>query len=279
MYHLLVKHDGWRPAQDRLDLSRVFEYTERAVTESFKPDGILDAAKIAEIPALFMREDAGDGSELAHLGYIVRARTIGNVVELDYAMDPAVAPISAGKLLELSSELDIVRFEFSRTHWAIKDVDLFRVLLRNQPIRKFKSAVFEIPDDTEVDNRLVSVMMPFDLQFNGVYVTLKRTAASLGLECLRADDIWEHDAIIQDIVSLIARSKVIICDCTGRNANVFYEIGIAHALGKNVILITQHATDIPFDLRHLRYVTYLNNREGLDDLSTKLQTRLETLTR
>ena len=83
--------------------------------------------------------------------------------------------------------------------------------------------------------------------------------------------------MMQDVVSLIDRSRVIICDCSTRNPNVFYEIGIAHTLGREVILITQSETDIPFDLRHLRYVQYLNNGEGLAALATRLQERLEAL--
>jgi hypothetical protein len=78
-------------------------------------------------------------------------------------------------------------------------------------------------------------------------------------------------------VSLIDRSRVVICDCTGRNPNVFYEIGIAHTLGREVILITQNPEDIPFDLRHLRYVRYLNNAEGRQTLCTALEARLNTL--
>jgi hypothetical protein len=57
--------------------------------------------------------------------------------------------------------------------------------------------------------------------------------------------MWENPAIIQDIVSLIDRSRVVICDCTGRNPSVFYEIGIAHTLGREVILITQNPEDSP----------------------------------
>ena len=60
-----------------------------------------------------------------------------------------------------------------------------------------------------------------------------------------------------------------IADCTGRNPNVFYEIGIAHTLGRDVILITQNEADVPFDLRHLRYVQYLNNGEGREVLAQR----------
>ena len=89
--------------------------------------------------------------------------------------------------------------------------------------------------------------------------------------------MWENASIITDIVNLIDRSRVVICDCTGRNPNVFYEIGIAHTLGREVILITQADADIPFDLRHLRYVKYLNNAEGRAVLRAALEARLTTL--
>jgi hypothetical protein len=120
-------------------------------------------------------------------------------------------------------------------------------------------------------------MMPFDAAFTVVYDSLKATAEKLGLRCRRADEIWENPEIMQDIVSLIDRSRFIICDCTGRNANVFYEAGIAHTLGREVILITQIDTDVPFDLRHLRYIKYLGNTEGRQSLCTALDGRLRGL--
>ncbi len=83
--------------------------------------------------------------------------------------------------------------------------------------------------------------------------------------------------LVNDIVALIARSKVVVCDLSGRNANVFYEVGIAHTLGRDVVLITQSHDDVPFDLRHHRYITYLNNSEGLDALRQSLTSRLRTL--
>lgn len=73
------------------------------------------------------------------------------------------------------------------------------------------------------------------------------------------------------MVSLIDRSRVVVCDCTGRNPNVFYEAGIAHTLGREVILVTQADHDIPFDRRHLRYVRYLNNGEGRAALAATLK--------
>lgn len=65
-----------------------------------------------------------------------------------------------------------------------------------------------------------------------------------------------------------------ITDFTDRNPNVFYETGVAHTLGKIVIPITQSVSDIPFDLRHHRALTYLPNSEGLIKLETDLEKKL-----
>ena len=62
-----------------------------------------------------------------------------------------------------------------------------------------------------------------------------------------------------------------ICDRSGKNPNVFYETGIAHSFGKEVLLISQSEDDVPFDLRHLRYIRYFPNSQGLGDLSRAVQ--------
>ncbi|MFH1304613.1 MAG: hypothetical protein ABIK07_26470, partial [Planctomycetota bacterium] len=59
---------------------------------------------------------------------------------------------------------------------------------------------------------------------------------------------------------------------TGKNANVFYEVGYAHALGKPTILITKNADDIPFDLKHFPHIIY---KESISDLRVKLMNRVK----
>jgi hypothetical protein len=189
-----------------------------------------------------------------------------------------VPPLKNSLLFENRAALDMpTDFEFSRNHWAVKDVDLYRFLLRNVRPRRQRPTVFQIAEHENIEPTLASAMMPFDPSFNQVFDSISRATQNVGLRCRRADNIWEHAAIIQDVVSLIDRSRVVICDCTGRNPNVFYEAGIAHTLGREVIIITQNAQDIPFDLRHLRYIHYLNNTQGLDDLIVALQGRLQTI--
>jgi len=256
---------------------RTFEYTERDLEERFKPGGQLDLAALAALPALFVEETSGRGDQVARVGTITRARMSGRDIALEYAYDPSIPPLSNRDLAGFATDLDIDSPQFSRTHWSLKDVDLFRVLLRNMQPRRQRPRVFQIADPENIEPTLVSAMMPFHPKFDAVYATLQHTAEAAGLRCRRADDIWENPAVIQDVVSLIDRSSIVICDCTGRNPNVFYEIGIAHTLGREVILITQVESDIPFDLRHLRFVHYLNNGEGLSTLRALLQPRLTDL--
>lgn len=140
----------------------------------------------------------------------------------------------------------------------------------------FSPNIFEVPE-TSVDPHLISVMMPFTSQLQPVYDMIKEVASELGYQCKRADDIWEHSTVIQDVFSLIFNSFIVVCDFTGKNPNVFYEAGIAHTLGKHVIPITQSAEDVPFDLRHHRYATYLNNGEGREKLKDDLRKRFSHL--
>jgi hypothetical protein len=68
---------------------------------------------------------------------------------------------------------------------------------------------------------------------------------------------------MNDIWSMIFSSSVIVAECTGRNPDVFSEIGIAHTLGKPVVLLTQNEYDIPFDAKHIRYLRYEYTLRGM----------------
>ena len=274
MYHLLMGFD-WNDSSDSLPSERVFEYTDEELVDVFEPDGEFDVSKISSIPALFSNEYDSRNPQPVHFGVIHTVRRRGRSVNFRYTLDRSVPTITNQELTSLAGDLDIQDFEFSRTHWAIKDVDLYKVLLRYQFPNRIDPKVFSFDETIGVDENLISVMMPFDKSFDKVFKSLKMVADELNMECLRADDIWNHPAIIQDVFDLICRSRVVVSDCTRRNPNVFYETGIAHTLGRDVILITQSPDDIPFDLTHLRYVPYLNNAEGLRKLRAQLTSKLK----
>lgn len=276
MFNLIMRASQWDDGNETMPLDRFAEYTEDDVADQFRQNGRPLLERLTRLPCLFMNEGIHD--EIAYVGVIAQARIANREIVFEYTIDREVPPLHNSLIYENRMAFHMGHdFEFSRNHWAIKDVDLYRFLLRTVRPRRQRPTVFQISEHENIEPTLVSVMMPFDARFNQVYESIRQSADHAGLRCRRADDIWENPAIIQDVVSLIDRSRIVVCDCTGRNPNVFYEAGIAHTLGREVILITQNDQDIPFDLRHLRYVRYLNNGEGRATLGAALQAKMQTI--
>jgi hypothetical protein len=121
----------------------------------------------------------------------------------------------------------------------------------------------------------VFVLMPFDNDLQPVYTQIKRVCRRLQLSVERADDIFSASPVMDDVWRSLCNAGVVVADCTLRNPNVFYEIGIAHTIGKDVILLTQARSDVPFDVRHLRYIEYNMTSAGLRKLAVALRKTLE----
>jgi hypothetical protein len=113
--------------------------------------------------------------------------------------------------------------------------------------------------------------MHFKPELTSVYKNhIIDVAGNLGLSVSRADELLTTQAVMSDVWASICAARAVIADCTGRNPNVFYEIGIAHVIGKPVILITQNESDIPFDISHLRYIVYEYTPEGMKHFERRL---------
>lgn len=277
MFHFLVAYSGWTDDHDAVDLGRCFEFTSDPLRDLHFPNRVLDIEKIKEAPALLTSEIGGSGSQLARVVRFTDVQLRGRELHFDYVVDSAIPPINNNRLKALERELGIDSFEFSRSHWAIKGANLYRTLYKSYLASAPSPKVFRLDTVDGVDRNLVSLMMPFHASFDDVHASIAEASSQCEMQCLRADDIWEHDAVIQDIVSLINRSGIVVCDCTGRNPNVFYEAGIAHSIGKDVVLISQSVEDVPFDLKHLRFVLYVNNAVGRARLIADVAARIQTL--
>lgn len=100
-------------------------------------------------------------------------------------------------------------------------------------------------------------IMPFGGYFDDYYnKVIKKIILKSEFSPLRADEIYGTGAIIEDIYKSISASFFCIADVTEKNPNVSYELGMAHTLGKPVIIITQNISDVPFDYSHLRIIEY-----------------------
>jgi hypothetical protein len=122
---------------------------------------------------------------------------------------------------------------------------------------------------TSVKN-LCFVLMPFRSKWSErIYRILRDILRGSGLIVKRGDEIFRAD-IMEDIWCALNECRVVVAECTGRNPNVFYELGIAHTLGKDVIILTQEKKDIPFDIQRFRYIQYEDNDDGYRKLKELL---------
>jgi len=97
------------------------------------------------------------------------------------------------------------------------------------------------------------------------------------LKVIRADDIKQSGSIIKDILQSLVDAYVVVADLTNQNPNVFYELGVRHALRPRTILISEKSEDIPFDLKDYRTIIYENSAKGVASFRKKLKEFLDAM--
>lgn len=129
-----------------------------------------------------------------------------------------------------------------------------------------------------LDSQLCFVLMPFDAKFQPIYEDhIRPTIQGTGLRCERADEIKGINHITIDIWERINRCRFLIAELTDQNPNVFYELGLAHALGKDVIIITQSMNFVPFDIKSLRCIVYDVTARGTKKLEADLRATIDAV--
>ena len=126
------------------------------------------------------------------------------------------------------------------------------------------------------------VVMQFSEPYDSLYAeVIKPVADRVGYEAYRADDVLRPGIILQDIVRGIAGSDVIIAEVTPQNANVFYELGFAHALSKPTILLAEHPKEggvaLPFDISGFRCIFYDDAIRGKSKVESALERHLRNI--
>ncbi len=174
-------------------------------------------------------------------------------------------------------EKDLTLIKKSLLDLGFKEEELeFLSYTSEKVISKAEQRKVEKTAMISIDDKLCFVLMPFNENFDAIYKdVIKKTANEVHLNCKRANEIFGTRPIMDDIIEYIKKARFLIADLTDRNANVFYELGLAHALYKKVILITQKIEDAPFDLKHYRCVVYKNSIVGASDLGEGLKATIE----
>jgi guanylate kinase len=168
--------------------------------------------------------------------------------------------------LRAGEDIVVLENPHDKVHLAIEAFQKFRESVKTIKIPAFKQR-----------GGGCFVLMPFTDEMRPVYDDhLVKVCSELGISVTRSDQIFSTRPIMDDIREAVISARYVIADLTNDNPNVFYELGVCHAMGKNVILVTQK-TDVPFDVRHIRHIRYEYTPRGMQAFEATLTETLRTL--
>ena len=194
--------------------------------------------------------------------------------------DKAEGTDISGQRKELESDLNTVNDRISRSTFAIEITkNLFNEDLNDINLSWsvwdgsfFESQGFKLEEMT-IEEDTITCLMPSHPDFDKIYNRIIRASKENRFNCRRSDNVYKPGEIMKYTIELILKAQIIIGVLDGRNPNVYYELGIAHSVGKPVILVAKdnEKATIPFDLQQHRFIFY----KSLNDLQEKLSEALE----
>lgn len=172
---------------------------------------------------------------------------------------------------EAGKEAEVTRIATQYVNEEIANLERLSRIVKINPIFHGR--------DFLINEQMVFVLSPFAEPFDTIYSDhIKPLIESIeGFQCLRADSIYDNRPVIEDIWRYTNEARIVISELTGRNPNVFYETGIAHTIGKEVVLITQSMDEVPFDLRHLRCIVYEYTPRGMSLFEDNLKNTISNI--
>ena len=139
---------------------------------------------------------------------------------------------------------------------------------------------------TELRSLAVEALRPqafVVMQFTDEYTALFRevidpVCTDFGYEVIRGDNVYTNGLIIEDITRSIRECSIVIADITPNNANVYYELGFAHGIGKPAILLSDRNREkLPFDISGFRLLFYDNTIGGKKHVEEALRKHLDAI--
>lgn len=211
------------------------------------PGGFFDG-KTEEMPSV---ESVIDASAQA-----VGMDSLQRTVERALAMASDDIQVIVKRALELHDAQQLVHQERIPDGWLKADPVFGRPEVRSQ----FQMDLF--------------MVMPFEEPYNSIYENIiVPTAHSLNLIIKRGDEFAsQRGSIMSEVWAALNGCRLVIAETTLVNPNVYYELGIAHTLGKPTVLLTQHTDfkNVPFDIQHMRFIAYENSIDGGEQLRESL---------
>ncbi|PSU66553.1 hypothetical protein C9J20_13755 [Photobacterium phosphoreum] len=121
--------------------------------------------------------------------------------------------------------------------------------------------------DIEIDHNRAFLLAPINPRFERQINAIKSACNDIGIDCETADEEFISGPILSVILKKMLTANIVIAVIDGRNPNVFYELGLAHALGKTVVMVSGGLEDIPFDIQSQRMVLVdWDNKDSIEKI-------------
>lgn len=148
-------------------------------------------------------------------------------------------------------------------------------LIKIKPIRISKIDPIFKGKNIAIDEELCLILIPEDIKNTPIYNNyIKSTVLESGLTPLTVSDIIKNNNIMDSIWEYINKSNIIIADITGKNSNIYFELGLTLSIGKPTIILTQNIEDVIFDINDISVIEYNVNKDGLKKLKKDLEDEL-----
>jgi len=181
------------------------------------------------------------------------------------------------QLAELNKRLTDTPEEFAAVNHLLVDAQRRGASLEERPA--INTAEFlnrmGLNEGVNIDPELVFVLTPFHPRERATYSAIVEAFGAFHVKVLRGDEQGAEGDVLRHIVSMMVRARIVVANISSRNPNVMYELGIAHALGKPVIMISS-VTDgeLPFDVKTQRIVFYKSRADLISKLREEVARRL-----
>lgn len=215
------------------------------------------------------------------LSYFIH-RTMNSSKKETYKLDKLIR--YSKKREELEEEISLLTRELMHSDLS-EYLNVNRLVFEGQNIignsksinyKMFLKQFGLLNDNIEIRKNSAVFLTPFTEEGEHLFRDCQKILSNVDIFLQRTDNYVEKEDIMMNIVSLIVQSEIVIVNINGRNPNVYYELGIAHAIGKPTILLSEtkfESDDIAFDLRQKRIIMY----SSMQDLEQQLLYQISRL--
>lgn len=169
------------------------------------------------------------------------------------------------KIYELNTRLAQDNNRWNDTNHLIYNSQKYNFNQENQNnilnVNSFLESAGIKVEELKIDKNLIFMLTPFHEIEWDTFKTIKDACSRLEFKCVRGDENNISGDILPSIIKSILKAQIVIVNINGRNPNVFYELGIAHALGKKTIIISKFGEELPFDIQSKNIILYKNLEE------------------